>query len=157
YADVSVTTANRPAANASIASYGNIIVGTDSNLSARGIFSKGNVTFTSLNGSSVTLPDGIHADGNITSQNSNSSINANLFARGTIDIPAWDLGGSFQARAEGNITGANGTNLPGGARTRASISGVETGTLGPTCTGMASCYTHELVELPLQSGGTAIP
>lgn len=156
FSDTTLTSANRPATNAMIGSYGDLTIGTDAALYKGGIVTAGNLTFNSLNGNPVTADQGIHVDGNITSQNSNTTLTGDMFAGGTIDLPAWTLSNGYEVSAVGNITGANGTTAYGDINTNGTISGVNI-TSAVSCQSPSSCYTHTPVSLPPQTAGTAIP
>lgn len=156
FADQKITTAGRPAANASIAAYGDIEVGTDANVTG-GIFSKGNITFKSLNKAPVNVPGGIWADGNISSEDSDSDVNADIYSGGAVSPLGWNLSAGSEVKAMGNIKGNSGTKLVGGASSRASITDFDASTVGPLCQNSTSCYTHVPIALPPKTAGTAIP
>src|SRR5690606_8934417 len=87
--------------------------------------------------------------------NSNSTLTGDMYAGGTMDLPAWTLAPGYTVSAVGNISGANGTASYGDINTQGSFSGVAR--WSTECSGMASCYTHTPVALPPQTSGTAIP
>lgn len=151
FADTTIVVRNRATADAVLGSYGNVTIDTDG--AVAGIYSKGNITYQSLNGAAVNAPYGIVADGNITSQDSNSNVNAFLEAGGSIFIPSWDVTQSVSAGT--TLTGQNSTTILGNARANGGISNVSS--IGGTTCSTAGCYTHRPVELPPQTAGTAIP
>jgi hypothetical protein len=158
YSDNALTTANRPATNAVIGSYGDITVGTDADLQGGGIVTAGNITFNSLNGNDIKADRGIYAGGNITSQDSDTTLTGNMSAGGTMFLPKWNLAAGYTVGAHGNISGQNGTQSFGSVRTRGSISNITLN--GTSCSGMMGCYTHSPpadMQLPPQTAGTAVP
>lgn len=156
FSDTTLTSANRPATNAMMGSYGDLTIGTDAALYKGGIITGGNLSFMSLNGNPVSAEQGIYADGNITSQNSNTTLTGDMYAGGTINLPAWTLSNGYEVSAVGNITGANGTTSLGSINTNGTISGVNIAS-AVSCQSSSSCYTHTPVQLPPQTAGTAIP
>lgn len=155
YSDNTITTANRPSSNAVIGSYGDITVGTDADLQGGGIVTAGNITFNSLNGNDITATQGIYANGNITSQDSDTTLTGHMSAGGTMFLPKWQLAAGYTVGAHGNISGQNGTRSYGSLLTRGSISNVTLS--GTSCQNTALCYTHTPVSLPPKTAGTAIP
>lgn len=150
YADTNISVANRSTSHAVVGAYGDVHISTDG--AVAGVYAKGNINYDSLNGATVNAPYGIVADGNISSQNSSSIINSYLEAGGSIFIPAWKV--QQHAYAGTTLTGQNGTEVLGDARANEGVNGVNPHS--GTCSG-PGCYTHNPVELPPQTSGSAIP
>lgn len=151
FSDTSLSVRNRSTADAVIGAYGNITIEADG--AVAGVYSKGNITYNSLNNSPVVAPHGIVADGNITTQASDSMIYAFLEAGGNIFIPAWDV--QEHVYAGGSITGQSSTTILGDARANSGITDVIY--VGGTNCGSAGCYEYKPLSLPPQNAGSAIP
>lgn len=151
FSNTTISVANRSTADAVIGAYGNVSISTDG--SVKGVLTKGNVDFASLNGATVDAPSGIIADGNVTSQDSNSTIKSFIEAGGSVFIPSWDV--QQYVHAGTSLTGQNSTTILGNAKANSGISNVSS-VSGSSCS-TSGCYTHKPVVLPPQTAGNAIP
>ncbi len=151
FSNTTISVANRSTADAVIGAYGDVSISTDG--SVKGVLTKGNVSFASLNGATVDAPSGIIADGNLTSQDSNSIINSFIEVGGSAFIPSWDV--QQYVSAGTTLTGQNSTTILGNAKANSGISNVSS-VSGTSCT-TSGCYTHKPVVLPPQTAGNAIP
>ncbi len=150
YSDLTLTLANRSTSDAVIGSYGDVNLATEANPS--GVYSKGNISFSSLN-QSISVPYGIVADGWVDAQDANYTVTGFIEAGGNVSIRSWDVTGSVSSG--GALSGQNSTTIGGNAKANSTISNVQS-VAGSTCSG-AGCYTHRPVVLPPKTGGTAIP
>jgi hypothetical protein len=155
FSDTNLELSDRAATNVAIGAYGNVKIGADSYFTS--IYATGNVTTGNFNSKSVTMTDGIHANGYIKFEASDTSkVYGNLYAGNYVDINNVDIQGDVWATGTGTaITGAGSNGIiTGTARSKnAILSTLTVGTRLANQTGL----TLPAILLPPQTAGTAIP